>query len=96
MTTSMSDIQNRLWDVADQLRANSELTSAEYKTPVLGLVFLRFADERFGAVQKEEIQMGEYIHKTQPISKGHGKRYEEDEGPWRRGLGTGTLVWCQR
>ena len=47
------DLENKLWSTADQLRANSELTSAEYKTPVLGLVFLRFADERFSAAQKE-------------------------------------------
>ena len=45
------DLENKLWSTADQLRANSELTSAEYKTPVLGLVFLRFADERFSAAQ---------------------------------------------
>ncbi len=32
---------------ADQLRANSGLTSAQYSTPVLGLIFLRFAEVRF-------------------------------------------------
>ncbi len=37
----------RLWDAADQLRANSGLTSAQYSTRVLGLIFLRFADVRF-------------------------------------------------
>lgn len=47
------DLETKLWATADQLRANSELTSAEYKTPVLGLVFLRFADERFSAAQKD-------------------------------------------
>jgi len=46
-------LPQKLWEIADQLRANSELTSAEYKTPVLGLVFLRFADERFKTAQKE-------------------------------------------
>ena len=55
MTTSIHDLETRLWDIADNLRANSDLTSAEYKTPVLGLVFLRFADARFNAVT-EEIQ----------------------------------------
>ena len=53
MTSSMAELQNRLWEVADQLRANSELTSAEYKTPVLGLVFLRFVDHRFTQVEDE-------------------------------------------
>jgi hypothetical protein len=28
-------LEKRLWDVADQLRANSGLTSAQYSTPVL-------------------------------------------------------------
>ncbi len=39
--------EKRLWEAADQLRANSGLKSQEYSAPVLGLVFLRFADARF-------------------------------------------------
>src|SRR6185436_8505511 len=45
--TSTDTLENRLWAAADQLRANSGLTSAQYSTPVLGLIFLRFADTRF-------------------------------------------------
>ena len=44
---SSNTLENRLWAAADQLRANSGLTSAQYSTPVLGLIFLRFADSRF-------------------------------------------------
>jgi len=44
-----STLEKRLWDAADQFRANSGLKAAEYSTPVLGLIFLRFADARFGA-----------------------------------------------
>ena len=40
-------LEDRLWAAADQLRANSGLTSAQYSTPVLGLIFLRFAEARF-------------------------------------------------
>lgn len=40
-------LEKRLWDAADQLRANSGLTSAQYSQPVLGLIFLRFAEVRF-------------------------------------------------
>ena len=40
-------LEKRLWDAADALRANSGLTSAQYSEPVLGLVFLRFADAKF-------------------------------------------------
>jgi len=31
-----------LWQTADTLRANSDLKSTEYSTPVLGLIFLKF------------------------------------------------------
>ena len=41
------DTEKRLWDVANNLRANSKLSSAEYSTPVLGLIFLRHADSKF-------------------------------------------------
>ena len=36
-----------LWSAADTLRANSDLKSSEYSTPVLGLIFLRFADNNY-------------------------------------------------
>ena len=42
-------LEKRLWEAADQFRANSGLTSAQYSPPVLGLIFLRFADVRFAA-----------------------------------------------
>lgn len=43
----------RLWSAADELRANSKLKSAEYSIPVLGLIFLRYADHRFTVAQAE-------------------------------------------
>ena len=42
-------LEKRLWDAADQLRANSGLSAAQYSQPVLGLIFLRFAEARFSA-----------------------------------------------
>lgn len=47
MAVLNSSIEKKLWDAADALRTNSKLKSSEYATPVLGLVFLRFADYRF-------------------------------------------------
>ena len=47
------DTEKRLWDIANNLRANSKLSSAEYSTPVLGLIFLRHADFKFSNKQKE-------------------------------------------
>jgi type I restriction enzyme M protein len=46
-------LEKRLWDTADELRANSGLTSQEYSQPMLGLIFLRFADVRFAARRAE-------------------------------------------
>lgn len=36
-----------LWKAADTLRANSKLTSSDYFMPVLGVIFLRHAANRF-------------------------------------------------
>ena len=44
---NVQQLENELWEAADQLRANSKLTAAEYSMPVLGLIFLRHADNRF-------------------------------------------------
>lgn len=46
-------LEQRLWSAADQLRANSNLKSSEYSQPVLGLIFLRFADAKFSKAEKE-------------------------------------------
>lgn len=43
-------IENRLWAAADQLWANSSLRPSEYSGPVLGLIFLKYADYKFGKV----------------------------------------------
>src|SRR5437763_9316899 len=39
--------ESELWKVADDLRANSGLASNEYFMPILGLIFLRHATNRF-------------------------------------------------
>ena len=53
MPANHSDIEKRLWDAADELRANSKLKSSEYSVPVLGLIFLRYADHKFAAAEAE-------------------------------------------
>jgi type I restriction enzyme M protein len=47
--TGNAALEKRLWDAADQFRANSSLKSQEYSAPVLGLIFLRTAEVRFSA-----------------------------------------------
>jgi type I restriction enzyme M protein len=46
-------IESRLWSAADELRANSKLKSSEYSVPVLGLIFLRYADHKFTIAEAE-------------------------------------------
>jgi type I restriction enzyme M protein len=52
MANNHNDIERRLWDAADELRANSKLKSSEYSIPVLGLIFLRYADHKFTQAEK--------------------------------------------
>lgn len=53
MTVDIHAIENRLWSAADELRANSRLKASESSIPVLGLIFLRYADARFAEIEKE-------------------------------------------
>lgn len=43
----LKQLEDDLWSAADNLRANSDLKSSEYATPVLGLIFLKFADNKY-------------------------------------------------
>lgn len=40
-------LEKDLWSAADNLRANSDLKASEYSIPVLGLIFLKFADNNY-------------------------------------------------
>ena len=56
MTANITEIEKRLWDAADELRANSKLKSSEYSVPVLGLIFLRYADHKFMLAERELVE----------------------------------------
>ena len=49
----LKQLEDDLWEAADQLRANSKLTASEYSMPVLGLIFLRHATTRFNDLLPE-------------------------------------------
>jgi type I restriction enzyme M protein len=49
----LKNLKDRLWEGADQLRANSGLKSNEYATPILGLIFLRFAESKYSQYEVE-------------------------------------------
>lgn len=50
---NIKKLEADLWESADELRANSKLTSNQYCMPVLALLFLRYAYSRFKMVEKE-------------------------------------------
>jgi len=60
-------LEDKLWEAADQLRANSKLTATEYSFPVLGLIFLRHAYNRF-------VDAKELIEQHLPVHPQRGKR----------------------
>jgi type I restriction enzyme M protein len=62
MPANTTELEKRLWGAADELRANSKLKSSEYSVPVLGLIFLRYADYKFT------------VAKAKLTSKGTGRR----------------------
>jgi type I restriction enzyme M protein len=49
--SATTTLEARLWDAADQLRANSDLKAQQYSGPILGLIFLRFAEVRFAVLR---------------------------------------------
>ena len=51
----LKKLEATLWQTADTLRANSDLKSSEYSTPVLGLIFLKFADNKYSLHEAEII-----------------------------------------
>jgi type I restriction enzyme M protein len=55
---NIAQVETSLWEAADQLRANSNLTATEYSMPVLGVIFLRHATNRYQfalrAIQAEQ------------------------------------------
>src|SRR5437870_453954 len=53
MPTNNGQLEKQLWGAADELRANSKLKSSEYSVPVLGLIFLRYADHKFAQAKEK-------------------------------------------
>lgn len=63
------DVAKRLWATADQLWANTDLKPSEFSTPVLGLIFLRYAENKYAAA---EAKLG-------PIGSGGRRKVSKDD-----------------
>jgi len=53
MSSDIKQLEGKLWEAADHLRANSSLRLNEFAEPVLGLIFLKFADVKFSKAKIE-------------------------------------------
>ena len=71
-TEQLKQLEKDLWSAADNLRANSDLKSTEYATPVLGLIFLKFADNNYSRAEpaiKEEFEKLSGTRREKPIEE---------------------------
>jgi type I restriction enzyme M protein len=88
MVANSNEWEKRLWEAADELRANSKLRSSEYSVPVLGLIFLRYADVKFARVEAELHDQSQDKHRSRrTISKldyqARGVIYIPEQARWQ-------------
>ncbi len=81
-TDDIADVKRTLWSAADEVRANSRLTPAEFRGPALGLIFLAYAEQRFEA----EIKLGPYLPEVDSRYSGPGF------GPYATIFGRAELI----
>lgn len=80
MAADLVAVENRLWAAADQLWANTGLKPSEFSTPVLGLIFLRYADKRFTEAQTKLTAKGLTPDDLEPFEyQAEGVLYLPDE-----------------
>src|SRR5271166_2284538 len=74
---SIEKLETDLWEAADNLRANSKLTSSDYFMPVLGVIFLRHATDRFEAASRqiEADQAGGKMPKRKVLPEDYIRRH---------------------
>jgi type I restriction enzyme M protein len=86
--TDYAALGKRPWDAADQFRANSGLKSQGLSAPVLGLIFLPFAEVRFAAQRAQPEKVG--------ASSRRGSRVDNPAACDGRVFGRTTLPFTQR
>ena len=72
LTEQLKQLEKQLWSAADNLRANSGLKANQYSTPILGLIFLRFADNIYRGHEAEinaEFKKLSGTRREKPISE---------------------------
>ena len=68
--SQINQLQDQLWAAAEHMRANSSLKLNEISEPILGLIFLKFADVRFKKAQEELLKRGVSLQtgRQRPVS----------------------------
>lgn len=49
----LKQLEEQLWHSADLLRAGAHMSAVSYGEPILGLIFLRYADIRYKQFRKK-------------------------------------------
>jgi type I restriction enzyme M protein len=80
-TDELARVRRTLLAAADELRANSTMSPAEYRGPVLGLIFLAYAEHRFEQMRPRAGGQG-----NRPATR-HGRRLSSSLSPVRPGRG---------
>lgn len=58
MTIDLNQLESRLWATANQMWANTGLKPSEFSNPVLGLIFLRYAEKKFHEAETTLLDKG--------------------------------------
>jgi type I restriction enzyme M protein len=85
-------LEKRLWSAANQLWAGAGLKQSDYSEPILGLIFLRFAEVRFNA--RRAVLSGH--PSPQPSPTGRGSDVELPSTPMRRAGDEGAARLSRR
>jgi type I restriction enzyme M protein len=68
----LKELEDKLWAAANSLRAYGGLKASDYAVPVLGLIFLKFAENKYSSFESEildEYQKAKGTRMEQPIQK---------------------------
>ncbi len=72
MADELKQFEDRLWEAADKLRSESGLKSTQYSTPLLGLIFLRFASNKYDKF-KDELKLSIPLRRI-PVTRKHVRK----------------------
>ncbi len=76
--SDINKIKNDLWSAANKLRAESNLKTNEFSMPVLGLIFLRYADFKFTVAKKKFDNKGKKQSSRLKASSKERTKYHAD------------------